>query len=75
MSEHDSGAVLSRSDKFIKATIEQTMGEVLDFGKLNGMGGAAQLEQYIRSVKSKFSNLQTLYRDKLILKDEVKEQK
>jgi len=62
----------TKSETFIKKAIENLMGEVLDLGRINGMGGESQFTQFERTVKYKFNNMSTYLRNKLALKEEDK---
>ena len=59
----------TKSEEFIRTTMEHLMGEVLDIARISDMGERQQT-QFEKTAKNKFNNYQKLYKDKLILKEE-----
>jgi len=60
----------TKTEEFIDKTFEVVMGETLDFGRISEMSDRA-FNQFERSVRNKFNNMRKLYKDKLVLKEEV----
>ena len=61
---------LTKSEEFVKRTMEKLMGEILDMARINGMGSPEQFAQFEKSTKNKFNDLQYFFRKKLTLKEE-----
>jgi hypothetical protein len=59
------------TEVFIEKTVDVIMGELLDAGRMSDMGDR-QFSQFERTIKNKFNNFKKLYKEKLILKEEVK---
>ena len=58
------------SEVFIDRTLDKLMGDIVDWGKMSEMSERAYT-QFEKSVKINFNNLRKLYKEKLVLKEEV----